>query len=84
MNDRTDTIKQLVATSSYPIDATAVAEAILVRSMARRVLPEVSFRTESFAPRVRSFRPHSGTRSFRLARRMSDLVAPAGQLAQAA
>ena len=88
MNERTDTLKQLVADSSYPIDEAAVAEAILVRSLARRVLPEISFRTEPSPPRVRSFRPHRDTRSFRLARaerRLTDrIISPAGQLAHAA
>jgi hypothetical protein len=88
MNDRTATLKQLVAKSQYPIDEAAVAEAILVRSLARRAFPEVSFRAEPCPPRVRSFRPNSGARSFRLARadrRMTErIVSPASQLAHAA
>ena len=88
MNERTDILKQLVAESSYPIDEAAIAEAIVLRSIARRMLPELSFRTEPCPPRVRSFRPHSGARSFRLARakrRTSDrYVSSAGQLAHAA
>lgn len=88
MNDRTATLKQLVADSSYPIDEVAVAEAILVRSLARRVVPEIAFRAESHLPLVRSFRPHRSTRSFRLARaerRMTErMMNPAGQLAHAA
>lgn len=88
MNDRTATLKQLVADASYPIDEAAVAEAILVRSLARHVLPEVAFRSEPRLPRIRSFRPHNDARSFRLARadrRMTEfIVGPSGQLAQAA
>ena len=33
MTDRTATLKQLVADSSYPMDEAAVAEAILMRSL---------------------------------------------------
>jgi hypothetical protein len=88
MNDRTATLKQLIADSSYPMDEAAVAQAILVRSLARRVVPEIAFRAESHLPRVRSFRPHRDARSFRLARaerRMAERVMnPAGQFAHAA
>jgi hypothetical protein len=84
MNPRVATIKQLVAGGAYPIDEAAIAEAIVVRSMARRVLPDVAFRVEPCKPRVRSFRHHRGARSFRLARaerrptdrRMMPVVAP--------
>lgn len=88
MTDRTATLKQLVADSSYPMDETAIAEAILMRSLARRVVPEIAFRIESHLPRVRSFRPHRDARSFRLSRaerRMTErMLNPAGQLAHAA
>ncbi|MGI8730054.1 MAG: hypothetical protein ACR2LK_08720 [Solirubrobacteraceae bacterium] len=66
MNDRIATIKQLVATSSYPIDEIAVADAIIVRSLARRMVPELAFRIES-EWRGGHF-PHRRARSFRLAR----------------
>jgi hypothetical protein len=67
MNPRVATIKQLVADGAYPIDEAAIADAIVVRSMARRLLPDVAFRVVPRKP-VRSFRHHRGARSFRLAR----------------
>jgi hypothetical protein len=68
MNARTKVLKQLVRESHYVIDPHAVAEAIIVRSVAQRVLPDVSFRSSPAPPQVRSFRPHKGARSFRLTR----------------
>jgi hypothetical protein len=68
MNARTATIKQLVDSGCYPIDDAAIAEAILVRAVARRTVPEIAFRTPAARTPVRSFRHHSGARSFRLAR----------------
>jgi hypothetical protein len=67
MTTRTATLKQLVSQSSYPIDEVAIAEAIIVRSMARRAVPDLVFQSAPARPRIRSFRPHAG-RSFRLAR----------------
>lgn len=67
MNARTKVLKQLVRDSHYVIDPNEVAHAIIVRTLAQRVLPDVSFRS-SPPPQVRSFRPHRGTRSFRLTR----------------
>ena len=68
MNARTALLKRLVDDGHYPIDEAAIAEAIVVRSMARRVLPGVVFRLPTPKPAVRSFRPHRGARSFRLHR----------------
>jgi hypothetical protein len=68
MTTRTKVLKQLVRESHYVIDPQAVAEAIIVRSVAQRVLPDMSFRSTPAPPRVRSFRPHRGARSFRLTR----------------
>ena len=51
MTARTALLKQLVDDGSYPIDEAAIAEAILVRSMARRMLPEVAFRPAAAASR---------------------------------
>jgi hypothetical protein len=68
MNPRTKVIKQLVSESHYVIDPAAVAEAIIVRTLAQRVLPDVTFRATPRPERVRSFRPHRGARSFRLTR----------------
>ncbi len=68
MTARTKLLKELVRDAHYVVDERAIAEAILVRSMARRVLPDVSFRSTPHLPQVRSFRPHRGARSFRLTR----------------
>jgi len=69
MTARTALLKQLVADDRYPIDEAAIAEAILVRSLARRVVPDLALRcTATHLPEIRSFRPHRGARSFRLAR----------------
>lgn len=69
MNQRVRVLRHLVRESHYVIDPHAVAEAIIVRTLARRVLPDVSFRSNPApAVQVRSFRPHRGARSFRLTR----------------
>lgn len=68
MNERTKLIRDLVRESHYVVDPDAVAEAILIRSAALRVLPDVAFRQNPDVPQVRSFRPHRGARSFRLSR----------------
>jgi hypothetical protein len=68
MNPRAALIKQLVDAGTYPLDEAVVAEAIVVRSLARRVVPEIAFRLPAVKPPVRSFRHHSGARSFRLHR----------------
>jgi hypothetical protein len=68
MSQRTKVLKQLVRESHYVIDPDAIAEAIIIRTLAQRVLPDVSFRSAAQTPQVRSFRPHRGARSFRLTR----------------
>jgi hypothetical protein len=68
MNARTALLKRMVDDGCYPIDEAAIADAILVRSLARRVMPEIVFRLPPPKPQVRSFRPHRGARSFRLHR----------------
>jgi len=69
MTARTALLKQLVADGTYPIDEALIAEAILVRSKARQLVPDLALRcTPSHRPDVRSFRPHRGARSFRLVR----------------
>jgi hypothetical protein len=69
MNPRAKVLKQLVNDGHYVIDDAAVAEAMMLRAMALRMLPDVTFRsTPQRAPQVRSFRPHRGARSFRLSR----------------
>ena len=69
MNPRVKLLKELVDDELYVIDEAAVADAVLLRSMTRRMLPEVTFRgTLAAAPQVRSFRPHRGATSFKLTR----------------
>jgi hypothetical protein len=68
MNARTKVLRELVRDDHYVIDERAIAEAILVRAAAQRVLPDVTFRSTPRRPQVRSFRPHRGARSFRLTR----------------
>jgi hypothetical protein len=69
MNARTKLLKELVRDAHYVVDERAIAEAILVRAAAQRVLPDVTFRSSTpRLPQVRSFRPHRGARSFRLTR----------------
>lgn len=68
MNARTKILKELVRDSHYVVEPHAVAEAILVRAAAQRVLPDITFRGAPGPPLVRSFRPHRGARSFRLTR----------------
>jgi len=68
MNARTKVLKQLVREQHYVIDPHAVAEAIMVRTLAQRVLPDVALRGMPAPAQVRSFRPHRGARSFRLTR----------------
>lgn len=88
MNARAALIKQLVDDGSYPVDEAAIAEAIVLRSKVRSVVPEIAFRPAAARSPVRSFRPHSGARSFRLhraERRPADPhVARLGSLARAA
>jgi hypothetical protein len=69
MNPRVKILKQLVDDGHYVIGERAVVEAMLLRSMTLRMLPDVTFRsTPCRRPEVRSFRPHRGARSFRLSR----------------
>ena len=68
MNARTKVLRELVRDAHYVIDERAIAEAILVRAMAQRTLPDVTFRSTRHVPQVRSFRPHRGARSFRMTR----------------
>ena len=69
MNPRVKLLKELVNDELYVIDEAAVADAVMLRSMTRHMLPEVTFRgTPRPAPQVRSFRPHRGVKSFKLTR----------------
>ena len=69
MNPRVKLLKELVDSELYVVDDLAVADAVLLRSMTRHMLPDVAFRgTARPQPVVRSFRPHRGAKSFRLTR----------------
>jgi hypothetical protein len=69
MNPRVKLLKELVNSELYVVDAVAVADAVLLRSMTCHMLPDVAFRgTPRPEPEVRSFRPHRGVKSFRLTR----------------
>lgn len=67
VNTRVELLKELVGDGLYVVDYVAVADAVLLRAMTRRMLPEVTFRgTVRPEPAVRPFRPYRGVRSFRL------------------
>jgi hypothetical protein len=69
MNPRVKVLKQLIADGHYVVDESAVADAMVLRAMVQRALPDVTFRCVARVAReVRSFRPHRGARSFRLSR----------------
>jgi len=68
INSRIEVLQELVRESHYVVDPRAVANAIILRSMARSVVPGVTFRSTAKSVRVRSFRPYRGARSFRLSR----------------
>ena len=69
MNPRVKVLKELVNDELYVIDHVAVADAVLLRAQTRHMLPDVTFRgSPRPEPKVRSFRPHRGVRSFRLTR----------------
>ena len=57
MNPRVQLLKQLVSDGHYVIDERAIADAMILRSMAARMLPELTFRCTA-----------SDARSFRLTR----------------
>lgn len=59
-------IREVVHKSLYVVDERAVADAIVLRAMAKQVIPEPCFRTELRGREVRSFRPNRDARSFRL------------------
>jgi hypothetical protein len=65
---RAQLLRQLVRDSQYVIDEHQVANAILARAAARRLVGETAFRNDARAARtarVRSFRPSAHVRSFR-------------------
>lgn len=58
-------LRQLISDAQYAVDPAAVAEAILMRSTARRGVSGMAFRNDIRAAPVRSFRPSRQARSFR-------------------
>jgi hypothetical protein len=58
-------LQQLIRDSQYDVDARAVADAILMRAMARSAVAGTTFRNDVRAHQVRSFRPSRKARSFR-------------------
>jgi hypothetical protein len=69
MNPRVKALQELVRDGRYVVDAAAVAEAMMQRSLALRMLRDVTFHSMSLGtPQVRSFRLHPEARSFRLSR----------------
>ena len=60
MNERAKILQELVRESHYIVDPQAVAEAILLRMMIERALPDVRFRNSLTVAHVRSFRPNRG------------------------
>jgi hypothetical protein len=62
---RTQLIRQLVLDSQYVVDEGTLADAILARGTARRLVGAITFRNDVRRPRVRSFRMTTKARSFR-------------------
>jgi hypothetical protein len=62
---RAQLLRQLVLDSQYVVDEQLVASAIVVRVMARRMVPQADFRNDAPVTQVRSFRPSKQARSFR-------------------
>ncbi len=60
-------LRQLLEDSQYAVDPATVADAILARALARRLVMGTTFRNDVRAERaqVRSFRPSRHARSFR-------------------
>ncbi len=67
MDSRVRVLKELISSSLYVADDFDVAEAIMLRAMAKRVIAEPSFRSECRLMPPRSFRRDRDARSFRLA-----------------
>jgi hypothetical protein len=62
---RTQLIRQLVLDSQYVVDEATLADAIVARGTARRLIGGITFRNDVRRPRVRSFRMTTQARSFR-------------------
>jgi|HubBroStandDraft_3_1064219.scaffolds.fasta_scaffold18135_3 hypothetical protein len=66
MQRQINLIRELLEKSQYAIDEAAVADAIVARAVARRMVMGTIFRNDvRAAPQVRSFRPTRQARSFR-------------------
>ena len=70
MNPRVLLLRELVAGGLYVVDEVAVADAVVLRVIARWAVPGWPFARAPRQPEshVRSFRPHRGVPSFRLTR----------------
>jgi hypothetical protein len=66
VQSRVRVLKELVDKSLYVADERMIAEAIMVRSRARVLIAEPSFRAEHRGPHPRSFRRDRDARSFQL------------------
>ena len=66
MKARTKVLGQLIRDSQYVVDERAVADSIILRSLARQLVPDLAFSSPLPTPAVRSFRRTRGARSFRL------------------
>jgi len=66
VRQRIQLLRQLVSDSQYAVDEATVANAIVARIAARRLVSEATFRNDPRASHVSSFRPSREVRSFRL------------------
>ncbi len=66
MESRVRILKELVGHSMYTFEERAIADAIVLRAVARLTLAEQTFRSEHRGPAARSFRRDRDARSFRL------------------
>jgi hypothetical protein len=62
---RTQLIRQLVLDSQYVVDEATLADAIVARGTARRLIGGITFRNDVRRRPVRSFRMTTQARSFR-------------------
>jgi hypothetical protein len=65
MRTQVQRLRQLVLDSQYVVDEASLADAIIARATARRLVAGVAFRNDLGGPQVRSFRPSRHARSFR-------------------
>lgn len=66
MRRRIQILQELVGDSQYVIDEGLIADSIVARALARRLVPGTEFRNDvRELPQVQSFRPSRQARSFR-------------------